>query len=530
MNGWKTLLSTAMIGTGRQTPSAPKGNDALSQTLRQLDWKEPEAALLSAAGAIALHRKVGSVHTFSLPNLPTISPCKPEEQACCNQQVAKCLRIVIKDYPALLPEILSLIASMQQRIPPKQLPKLLDFGRSQTALQSLILSVVGKRGQWLSHQNADWQYVTFSGKEDFDSEAFQQQWRSSARRRCSLLQRWREVDSAAARDFLEPKWKEESAKDRDELIEALAVSLSMEDEPFLESVLADRSKSVRHKAGKLLRQLPNSRLCQRMAERAQPFVQFSGRGKSLQICVVLPERFDDSFFKDGIEKAARNRFGEKVSWLHQIVASAPLSVWPEPSVVLNAVKESEYCEALVSGWAIAAAAQKDASWAEGLLKAFGTEKSYGQEMRSLISLISIEKQKTYLESAMPKQVESEGFDIISWLRFVSQPSQRWDLAFSHIVIEQLAKLTESKGRHAALVYDQSGLALTLHPGIAPKAKHTINNILEGQGIDTTHRAFNDKFLSMLTMRWEIYRAIASSSATSDHPTTTLKVRGPATES
>ena len=44
----------------------------------------------------------------------------------------------------------------------------------------------------------------------------------------------------------------------------------MDDEPFLESALDDRSREVRQQAADLLTRLPDSRLALRMAERAGP--------------------------------------------------------------------------------------------------------------------------------------------------------------------------------------------------------------------------------------------------------------------
>ncbi|NJN32764.1 MAG: hypothetical protein HC824_21890 [Synechococcales cyanobacterium RM1_1_8] len=51
---WQSLVGTALMGTERQPPSPPpspaQAEEALGTVLNQLDWHQPERALLGAAG------------------------------------------------------------------------------------------------------------------------------------------------------------------------------------------------------------------------------------------------------------------------------------------------------------------------------------------------------------------------------------------------------------------------------------------------------------------------------------------------
>lgn len=505
------------MGTERQTPTVPQGTDALSQVLQQLNWQEPEAALLSAAGAIALHHQVGRAQAISLPSLPAIEPCEPDELPGCDRRIAKHLTTALQDYPEVLPELLSLIASAQQRVPPKQLPKLLDIGKQKAELRPSLLPVLGKRGQWLAMQNADWYYATPVSTEDFSSEAetFETNWQNGTRQsRLLFLQRWREIDSDGLRDFLAAEWSAETAKNRESFITVFAKQLSMGDECFLEKALEDRAKGVRREAIALLNQLPDSRLFQRMRERVSHLIQLSGRGKNLQISVTLPKAYDASWARDGIEKKPKNGIGERAGWLQQMVASAPLSMWQvEPTLAINKVKESEWRDVLLVGWAIAAKTQQDDYWAEGLLTLCGTDEAYQNVMSPLLSVLPVNAQKKYLKSVMPKTITSQEATekLTHWLRLATEHSQRWDLAFSRLIFTQVVRLLTEPHQYGGILISRTGLALTLHPGFAPEATQIVNNLSTNPRFIRPWEEFFDACLGLLNLRWDIYQAFADTS-------------------
>ena len=159
MDRWQSYVGTALVGTDRQAPEPPPtGGSALTATLEQLDWTQPEIALLGAAGAIALHKKVGwqpEKQTFA-----TVKPCNPEDLPCCSDRLIKLFDKAADKHPVVLPELLGLIASMQQRIPAKRLPQLLKLGERKKELRPSIQQVLGARGRWLAAQNSRWQYAT----------------------------------------------------------------------------------------------------------------------------------------------------------------------------------------------------------------------------------------------------------------------------------------------------------------------------------------------------------------------------------
>src|SRR5206468_3036992 len=88
--------------------------------------------------------------------------------------------------------------------------------------------------------------------------------------RLALLEAVRSSEPARGRDLLASTWARDPAADRAALVGLLAVSLSDDDEPFLEAALDDRSANVRQIAAELLARLPNSRRSARMAARLRP--------------------------------------------------------------------------------------------------------------------------------------------------------------------------------------------------------------------------------------------------------------------
>ncbi len=150
-------VGAALVGTGQQSPNVPEDDSALTAVIQQLDWAQPEQALLGAVGAATLHQQIGQrPHLVNSPPLPV---CEPDKLPCCGTRTAHSLSIALNDQTDLLPEILALIASHGQRVPPQYLPKLLTIGQRRLHLHAPISRILGERGRWLATQNLMWEYV-----------------------------------------------------------------------------------------------------------------------------------------------------------------------------------------------------------------------------------------------------------------------------------------------------------------------------------------------------------------------------------
>jgi hypothetical protein len=381
------------------------GSGQLDHLLSRLKDSEPEVALLSAAAVISLYQQAGQVPVKH--NQPLPEPCQPDELPCCNTRAGQHLSLMLlKEREKLLPEWLAAAAKARKRAPEHCLPGLLELGRNSRTLRCAILPVLGKRGHWLAAQNPDWDYVV--------GEDIELTWKTgSCAARQILLQQIRAKDAIAARERLAAVWEQEKADERLAFLETFQTNLSMEDEPFLEAALNDRRKEVRCKAAELLAHLPESRLCQRMAQRVRPLLTLQKKRNRVHLDFTLSATADEGMLKDGIDsKQPPHLLGAQAWRLMQMVAAMPLSVWYEingepPAEWIQAAKRSEWDRTLVEGWAVAALRQQNADWAEALLSVHGNFNGYlcsqDKLIEGLIGVLSPEQRDAFFLKLLPSK-------------------------------------------------------------------------------------------------------------------------------
>ncbi|MEO0807108.1 MAG: DUF5691 domain-containing protein [Cyanobacteria bacterium J06643_4] len=552
--GWQKLVSAALIGTDRQMPalSSEKSNEKsskkisknseLNQLLYQLDWAQPEAALLQAAGTLSLYERVGYRHAVSLGKIATQNNnsesiaesnnlehvkgstlAKPDVQPCCSDRTARQLQKGLTHYPQALSELLSLLATAGQRVPAKHLPALLRLGRKNTDLQPLIEAVIDNRGRWLAEKNPDWHYASVHIQEiaqEISVDALEQQktewvaqWKSGDRQQRTIaIRSWRRIDPAGAREAIVETWKGENWRERESAIALFNIGLSMEDEPFLEAALCDRAQAVRQQAAQHLSKLPGSKWCQRMANRAKDLVQLTTNHK-LNITLTLPKTFDPAWEKDGLSKKAISGLGEQASWLQQLIASTPLSEWNiDIAALATTLTTHPDRELLIHSWAQAICNQQHEDiarvWAPALLNQFSAYAWNLDQLTVLVSLLPTPQKEQYLRSQLPPQTNDQ--NSAHWLKLVAQCQASWDYPFSQLILKQLAQVIKRKHKYGTVFSPPTSLALTLHPGLAPEAAKTIGEIMVDRRAMRSWQRFADEFVGLLEYRWAMYQAFAGS--------------------
>ena len=430
---WETLVTAALLGTERQAFTPPAEVGLLGELLSRLDATNPEAALLSAAAAVSLHQQVGQLPAIVRQPLPTA--CDLDDLPRCSAQANHHLNLMLSgEYAKVLPEWLAAVAAAGKRVPELNLPALLDLGQRKTDLQPAIAAVLGKRGHWLAAQNPDWNFIT--GTEDDAS------WETGNRAaRKAVLSRWRSQDPEHARNALAATWKQETATEKTAFLETFQTQLSMADEPFLESVLSDRSKDVRRVAADLLARLPDSHLCQRMTERVHRYIKF-GPNQTLE--VTLPEALDPDLLRDGIEPKVPYNYsmGEKAWWLLQIVAATPLSVWTAtqctPETLVQAAAQGEWTPIFWQGWKRVTIRQRSPDWVPALLEfhlATTQDVTYLQDddLQQLMALLP----EAEAEALALNQLQTKGVENSAALRLLYQVRSAWSVQLSQAVLNAL---------------------------------------------------------------------------------------------
>ncbi len=437
-NYWRSILQTAVIGTERQPLALQPDTDALGKLLAQLDGDKPEELLLGAAAAVSLYESAGKLPKAETSPIGELS--KSETLKRCSPRAAQYLATMLRGRHAeLLAEWFESVVMRGWRAPEEFLPLLLQVGNDRRELREVILPALGERGLWLAAQNPDWHYAVKVEDENVWDTGNRQQ-------RQAFFAQLRKRDPQRARDLLQSVWPQEGPKERADFLAAMVAGLSLEDEPFLETALDDRRKEVRKTAADLLAQLPQSKLCRRMLDRAQTLLGFkrnlSGRD---QLEITLPEACDKSMLRDGIEpKPFFHGLGEKAWWLQQMLAAIPPRSWQDLSdwtarELIAAATHSEWKDVLLEAWSQSARRYDDAEWAEALL-----EELYRQG------------QAVYLMRALP-EAKQEAFVMRLLAENPSlhstQPSRnylavcrhRWSEPLSRAVVNSLLHHVETDG-------------------------------------------------------------------------------------
>ncbi len=383
MNAWETLIASALVGTNRQEPSIDLTHPVLSDYAAALPSQSATQQILSVAGLIAAYQSVGNCPAPVVT--PLLPPAANADLPCCSQLTARHLSAILNEslYEPILPEFLQLLAQAGQTVPPDFLPLVLDRGKRDKNLRSLILPILGTRGQWLVRQNPDWKYALGGALakpigtiiDSDDSAELQEIWNTGTfEERLTALTRWRKIQPAEARQAISTSWKQDKADDRYSFLRILEPELSLDDEELLEKALFDRNERLRLIAATLLSQLP-SNYRQRMATLAGQCVKISEKGNSYKIEIQLPKADDKDWQTAGLNGKsilvtnARNlQMNLEECLLYQAVSGADLDVWQgDIDRLIIAMLKSDKTLLLLNSWVKAACYQRRTDWIEALL-------------------------------------------------------------------------------------------------------------------------------------------------------------------
>jgi hypothetical protein len=326
------ITARALLGTSRGTAATvPAVSGPLGQALEAAASCEqgPEQALLNAAAIVAAAWRAGA-GPGPAPPLPPPAAAEMQKPAPPGAQ-ALLARLLGGEMPPVLPEWLRMAAAptRNMRAPHELLPELLEAGRRERSLRELVLPVLGQRGRWLAALNQEWRYAAGAALELARAE---EQWQTGTlEERVLLLTELRRHDPALARTLVESTWTVDPPEQRARFLECFAANLSLDDEPFLEAALDDKRKPIRTGAAGLLAALPESRLVQRMVERAAALVTFErpgGRivGRGGRIRIELPAGLDAAMARDGMGNY-QSRLGKRTGLLEEILWRVPPAAW-----------------------------------------------------------------------------------------------------------------------------------------------------------------------------------------------------------
>lgn len=358
------LTRLALVGTAN-LPMEVACNDAVTALLPA---GSREQRLLWQAGGEAVMATAGYQPTQAA--LPRQAPLDalPVPPAALWSSLGSLLD---KTQPELAPWVVQRMQQTGYRLPEALLPVAL----SQAKQRQLWWPVIGERGRWLAAHNPDWTAPEVQALDTLDDAALLRLWEEGdLKLRCRVLAEQRRRDPAAARSLLLAALPKEKADARLALIQAMAQGLSLDDADMLESLLPDKSSTVRQGIGELLSQLPDSAYCERQWQRIAPYMQWvpadGGQGEAV-LQVSLPPEFDKAWERDGLKETEPLQ-ANRSWWLMQLLMRVPPSRWCRQAGVpaaalLPQIEAHEWGGELLHGLIEAALRFRDAEWAELLL-------------------------------------------------------------------------------------------------------------------------------------------------------------------
>lgn len=419
------LARQALLGSERA--AAPAGDAGFAADLQALTLSDdPARTLLRQAALCAVVERAAWCAPTAPPPMPA---CAPESQpAITEASVILLLQVQAREDTLLLDECLQLIAAHGRRIDERLLPGMLNELRD-PGLRSRVIAGGGEAAQWLVQLNPDWGVVRREGADAWTEGTLEQ--------RVAWLRAERARAPEQARVALQAAYADEPPAARAVLLQALAVGLSMADEPLLEQALDDRRKEVRSVAQSLLRRLPGSALAQRARALVEPLLAFKPGGllRRDTLEVALPEAATPAMLRDGIEAKPPGGYtgGQRSYWLEELLARVPPAqicrAWSrEPAALLKLAHKHEYADQLQRGWMRAAVSFGERDWMlEGL--ASGVLSRGGELARDLAQAIAaFADAETVIASQLQRFPEQMHDDLLHAL------PRPWSLALSRAVL------------------------------------------------------------------------------------------------
>ena len=385
---WTDLVAVGLLGTERR-PLPTELADAVGSMVGTPDALPltGEVGVLAAAGVLSAYRRAGAAPSSS--SAPPPPPADDDVRPFVAEPALRLLDLLLAGHVSVLGSPHELVglwlkrcAASGFRLPPAHLVSVLQLATTRLELREAATDVAGPLGVWLAGQNPSWSWVGSAGSTTQfpdDADRARTLWETGTRdERLALLRSVRDHDPSAGLALIESTWAGEKAADRSSIIETVAATTSIIDEPFLEAALDDRAKTVRERAAATLQTIPGSRLAERAAARLIPLVSQPKGLLRKKIEVELPVELDQgAMTRDGFtDKGRPAAIGAKAWELAQLVGVAPLHTWTEllsldPAGIVAAASGSDNFNALVYGWTRAVHQQRSAddrvAWALALL-------------------------------------------------------------------------------------------------------------------------------------------------------------------
>lgn len=313
------IVKTALLGTEKYpwSPDAALGETGAAIQSSQADRED---GFLRYAAAALVFESAGCNPAQGAEVVPE---CPAERLPEMPERAASWLVSALATGDEVLLDYLLYQAQLNGEIvPPTTVPAILDLARKESKKNAALIAVAGERGKWLIGINPLWNPLV-----EVVGEASQVDWETGTHeQRKAFIIGLRKADPAAAIPLLQSAFPAENANNRMEFLELLQEGLNRDDEPFLVSLLSDKSKKVKETATELLRSLPGSAMSELYLAHARQALQVREQRYLLvskkKVLEIDPKvQPSEALFATGIEKVSSTKgVQDYVHWLGQVLA------------------------------------------------------------------------------------------------------------------------------------------------------------------------------------------------------------------
>lgn len=420
---WNTIINTALLGTGKKqllpTDLYPELH-AVAERILGNKSLDAETQFLHMAAVVHNFLQCG-VMPINNSGVP-LQPAPDEERPYCSKLAIYALQDALDmDLLPLVIHWLETCYNKQQIIMPEYIPLLLDIAVSQKRTRHLVMAVCGKRGQWLSTMNPDWQFPFTVSVED--------RWQTgSAENRRQVLQEIRQSYPGMARNWLQQTWAQENISTRTEFLKIMRTNLSEDDLPWLES-LQEKNHKVRDEIWALLKQIPSSFIVQSYWQLLQ---QTISRSPDLSLHISLQLPLDKRIIDSGIATLSNEKnISEEAYIVFQLIGSVPPSRWErhfnaDKEEVITTFEKDDLGKRFIPSLILAAARFKDAAWLRLLL---GKSTTFYPDVIPLLPAAEQEAYALRLFDSYPQDV----------INYLSNRTDEWGLEIACEVLKWIAR-------------------------------------------------------------------------------------------
>ena len=434
MQFWDVIINTATIGTDKKQVGAGEIPSDLQQAATVINDNpviDKEEKFLQLAAFAFNYRQCGvSPHRQEI----TISPAPAEDKEYCNSIAMTVLNdIMVEESMPLLKFWLEHCVARERIVFPEVVPQLFSLGTQQKKLQTLIALSCGKRGEWLSAFNPDWNFSSGAADEELWQTGTMEQ-------RKELLKRIRKAEPAKAREWLQQTWADEDANTKIALLELLTENINEDDIPFLESLSSEKSKKVKDEALQLLKQIPGSSIVKQYEEVISQAVTIKkekallGMVSKTALLFRLPASVPETVFKSGIEKlSGQKNVSDEQFIIYQLIACIPPVFWEKlftcsSAEVMELFMKSEEGKRMIPALGLAVAKFKAREWA---IHFIANDTSFYPDLVPLLD-------KALREKYLLKFINDNNVTV-SVIEAASQQIDEWGIHFTRAIFEQAAK-------------------------------------------------------------------------------------------